>query len=82
VDLTQFGFLSRSGREAAAAAARMRKLRGRQASGKIVIPVEIDGDLADRVLEEAGLLPPCSEHSREAMGNAIARLIALLSRDA
>ena len=64
------------------AAARQRAYRSRERGGRIVVQVVIDEVAAGHVLEQAGLLPPNGDHSREDYARAIERLLVLLARDA
>jgi hypothetical protein len=58
----------------------MARLRQRQAAGLVVLPVVIDQVSCEVLCERVGLLPPGCEHSREALADAVERLLASLAR--
>jgi hypothetical protein len=64
------------------AAARMRRLRQRQAAGRITLQVELDEVQLVETLTTARLLDPLADPSRADLERAVERLIEALARDA
>lgn len=63
------------------AAERQREHRRREASGRILLTVEVDEIEVTEVLRAARLLNPMLEHSREDIALAVERLIKLLAEE-
>jgi hypothetical protein len=60
------------------AAARQRVYRERERGGRIVVAIEVDAVAVGQALEQAGLLPLITDHTREDIAQAIERLLTLL----
>ena len=65
----------------AAAAARMRRLRERQASGQVTFRIQLDEVQLLETLAAARLIDRMSEPSRDDIERAVERLIAALGRE-
>jgi hypothetical protein len=63
-------------------AARMRKHRALHAAGKMSLSVEVDSADLESVLQEAGLISPLSEPSREELSTALSKLLARIFSNA
>jgi hypothetical protein len=61
------------------AAARMRRYRRRQATGKVLLHVECDEAQVADLLVAAGTLDPLQADDREAIGHAVEKLIRVLA---
>lgn len=63
-----------------AAAARQRKYRARESLGRLVVAVEVDGEVVELLAEARLLDARAACHSREDIAAAIERFLALARR--
>jgi len=60
---------------------RCRRSRARTAAGRILVTLELDEVATVELLEAAGVLERLQEHSREAIGHGLERLLELLGQE-